>query len=72
MNIWVVIYEHRHGVDAWPVLSKEQPTEDEVIAGLEEWEPDRGETIEVRGPWPIEMLGERRRARQEQTRGRHL
>lgn len=50
-SIWVVVYEHRHGVDAWPVVAMEEPSEEELIASLEEWEPDRGETIEVVGPW---------------------
>jgi hypothetical protein len=49
MKILIVIYEHRHGVDAWPVSIG--TTEEEVIKGLEEWEPERGETIELRGPF---------------------
>jgi len=52
-RIWVVVYTHRHGVDAWPLVSAERPSEDEVIATLEEWEPDRDETIEVVGPWDL-------------------
>lgn len=54
MKVWIVIYEHRHGVDAWPVFSEEQPTDEEVIAGLDDWEPEKGETIEIRGPWEPE------------------
>jgi hypothetical protein len=50
---WVVVYEHRHGVDAWPVFAAEEPSEEELIASLDEWEPDRGETIEVVGPWDL-------------------
>lgn len=50
---WVVVYSHRHGVDAWPVFAVEEPTEDEMIATLDEWEPDRGETLEVVGPWDL-------------------
>lgn len=58
MNIWVVIYEHRYGVDAWPISSVEEPDVDEVIKGLKEseytdFEPERGETIEIRGPWEL-------------------
>lgn len=53
-KIWIVIYEHRHGVDAWPILSLEEPTEDEVVASLDEWDSER-ESLEVRGPWPIEL-----------------
>jgi hypothetical protein len=52
-RIWVVVYEHRHGVDAWPVVAVEEPSEEDVVASLEEWEPDRGETIEVVGPWDL-------------------
>jgi hypothetical protein len=48
---WIVIYEHRHGVDAWPIFSDRRPTDEEVIAKLDDWEPDKGETFEIRGPW---------------------
>ncbi len=50
-KVYIVIYEHRHGVDAWPIFSLTKPSEEEVIATMAEWEPDRGETIEIRGPW---------------------
>ena len=50
---WIAVYEHRHGVDVWPVFGDEPPEEEELAAGLDDWEPERGERIEVRGPWPV-------------------
>lgn len=56
MKIWIVIYEHKHGVDAWPV--SEEPDVDGVKAKLREegsWEDeddtDYRSRIEIRGPW---------------------
>ena len=60
---WTVIYSHRHGTDAWPVFAHEcadperGPTEDEVIAGLDDlYEPDReDEWIEIGGRQTVEV-----------------
>jgi hypothetical protein len=49
MQVWIVIYEHRHGIDVFPW--NRCPTEEEVISTLEDWEPDRDETIDIRGPY---------------------
>jgi hypothetical protein len=56
MKTWIVIYDHRYGVDAWPIFSDDEPTVEQVVANLKdsehtEVEFDRGETIEIRGPW---------------------
>jgi hypothetical protein len=56
MRVWVVIFEHKHGVDAWPTLHC--PTIEEVKEGLRKegsWDDDDDKDdrnyIEVRGPW---------------------
>ena len=49
---WIVTYAHRHGTDAWAEFD-EEPTEESVIQGLDEWEPDREEFIEIRGPFTV-------------------
>ena len=51
MNVWIVLYHHRHGVDAWPVFQATVPDEDEIIEGLDEYEPDREEYVEIVGPF---------------------
>ena len=60
VTVWVVIYHHKHGVDAWPIAMNKEPTEDEVIKILRKegsWEDeddDREDTyVEVRGPWKM-------------------
>ena len=54
-KIWVIIYAHKHGVDAWPLIQNEEdsdPTEEQIIASLDSWEGDAGEEhIEILGPW---------------------
>lgn len=56
MKCWVVIYHHRHGVDAWPVFRKKRkPTEKQIIKTLADWEGDtrEDEWLEIRGPFEI-------------------
>lgn len=56
MRVWVIVFEHEHGVDAWPVF---QPTtieqaRDQVLkeTGEEPQYLDREDVhVEVRGPW---------------------
>ena len=54
-KIWIVIYSHKHGVDAWPVIQNEEdpaPTQESVIAGLQDWEgEEKEEYLEIMGPW---------------------
>ena len=54
-KIWVVIYAHKHGVDAWPIIQNEEdpePTEEQIIATLDDWEGESEEEhIEILGPW---------------------
>tara|TARA_B100000497_G_scaffold125753_1_gene162930 strand:- start:1858 stop:2106 length:249 start_codon:yes stop_codon:yes gene_type:complete len=52
-KIWIVIYSHKHGVDAWPVIQNEEdpaPTEEQIIASLDTWEGEE-EQLEILGPW---------------------
>ena len=58
LDVWVVIYHHKHGTDAWPVTC--EMSEEEVIKHLREegeWceEDDKDELtfIEIRGPWSL-------------------
>ena len=51
MQIWIVLYEHRHGADVWPVNFP--ITEEQVANELDDYEPDRDETIEVVGPFDV-------------------
>jgi hypothetical protein len=54
--VWVVVYEHKHGVDAWPTATK--PTIEQVKEQMRaegSWddddEDDERNNIEIRGPW---------------------
>lgn len=47
MKIWTVTYHHRHGVDVLNWVQDAKPTEMEIIAVIEEFEPDRDEYFEV-------------------------
>jgi len=65
VTYWTIIYSHRHGTDVWPIFAHQcadperGPTEDEVIAGLDDlYEPDReDEWIEISGRQVIEIPG---------------
>lgn len=58
--LYIVIYSHRHGIDAWPTYRTEEPSSDDIIKELkaaDEWD-DRDEAdeltyVEVRGPYPV-------------------
>jgi len=58
-KLYVILFTHKHGADAWPRFSADKPGEGEVIAELRksgEWDEDddeRGSTIEIRGPFPM-------------------
>lgn len=59
-KLYIVIYNHRHGIDAWPTYRTEAPGSDDIIEELkaaEEWD-DRDENdeltyVEVLGPFPV-------------------
>ena len=51
MRIWIVIYHHRHGVDAWPVVSAERPDLDTIESGLDDFEEEQEEFLELLGPY---------------------
>ena len=50
---WIVLYQHRHGTDAFPIFQKDYPTHEEMIATLDDFEPDREETVEAIGPFEV-------------------
>jgi len=56
-NVWIVLYQHKYGIDTWPVIQECQPSEDSVMQTLrnESSEPDEDEDydIEVRGPFVL-------------------
>ena len=54
-SCWVVIYTHKHGADAWPLFGTRKPSAKSVIKTLDSWEPDKGEEIEIRGPFMFPM-----------------
>lgn len=53
MNCWVVLYTHRSGVATWPVFQVTCPTKDSITKKLVNWEPEKGESIEIRGPFDL-------------------
>jgi len=52
-KIWIVLWGHRHGVDAWPIVAAREPDTDEIADRLEDFEHESEEYIEVRGPFPL-------------------
>ena len=56
MNLYIILFTHKHGTDAWPRWDTQEPGEDTIIKELREngeWDEDddeRGSSIEVRGP----------------------
>ena len=57
MKLYIVIFIHKHGSDAWPRFDTKEPSVDTIIEELRkngEWDEDdeeRGSHIEVRGPF---------------------
>ena len=52
-TIWIVLYHHRHGTDAWPYVSVAAPDLEVVASDLDDWEPDRDEYLETFGPFEV-------------------
>ena len=53
-GVWVAVWHHRHGVDV--AAFDHEPTEQEatdLFDSLADFEPERGESVEVRGPLPL-------------------
>lgn len=51
-NLWIGLYHHRYGVDAFVRFQDNEPTEQQFIDDIRketDWEDD--ERVEVRGPW---------------------
>lgn len=59
MKIWIIVYNHRHGSDAWPVVSEEQPDLKKISEELDDFEPDRQEYIDSFGPFALEEIERR-------------
>lgn len=55
MKCWIIQYFHRHGTDAFPWFADQEPSEEEVIAALDDWEGDErdDEWIEISVPYAI-------------------
>lgn len=54
MKCWIVIYEHRHGVDVWPQFQDRRPSVKRIIKSLDDWEgEEKGEMVNVRGPYSV-------------------
>ena len=53
MKIWVIQYHHRHGVDAWPVANEDRPDLEEIENGLDDFEPETEEFLELIGPFDL-------------------
>ncbi len=57
MKLYVIIFTHKHGTDAWPRYEDEMPGEGKIIEELRargEWDEDddfRASSIEIRGPF---------------------
>jgi hypothetical protein len=53
LKTWIIIYRHRHGDDFWPLYQANMPDPDKIAAGLDDFEEDRGESIEIAGPFDL-------------------
>lgn len=56
MKVYIVVYYHRHGSDTWPRFTADNaPAPDAVaeIDQLEDFEPDRDESVEIFGPFDV-------------------
>lgn len=61
--IWIVIYNHKHGTDVWPV--SKPMTDAEIIADLRaegDWGDDEDGShlayVECRGPYEVPVVAE--------------
>jgi len=54
MKLYIILFTHKHGADAWPRFSSRRPSERTIIRELRktgEWDEtddERGSTIEIR------------------------
>lgn len=51
MTFYIIVYNHRHGQDAWPVFCNNPPDLDHEARDLDEFEPERNEWLESYGPF---------------------
>ena len=59
-QLFIIVYNHRHGLDVWPEYHVEAPSSDDIIEELkaaDTWderdEADEMTYVEVRGPFPV-------------------
>jgi len=59
-KLFIIVYNHRHGLDVWPSHCVEEPSSDDIIAELraaDTWDErddaDELTYVEVRGPFPV-------------------
>lgn len=55
-TIYIVVFSHRYGIDAWPVFQSEKPIEGDIITNLREcgtWDEydDENSSIDIQGPF---------------------
>lgn len=58
MNIWIIQFHHKHGMDVWPLLQEAEPLAKDIEKECREegvWEKDEENEIEVTGPWKLEI-----------------
>lgn len=53
MEIWIVVYSHKHGIDVWPSIKDLSVDEVKEYLGADFDEDDKNSHIEVRGPFAI-------------------
>jgi hypothetical protein len=57
MKCYIAIHQHRHGSDAWPIFVADDgapPTERDAIEELgHRFEPEFGESVEIKGPFAV-------------------
>ena len=59
-RLWIILYNHRHGTDAFPMFREEPPSKEEMINALEgAWEGEEyDEDIEAVGPFDLPAVDE--------------
>jgi hypothetical protein len=57
MKLWIAVYSHKHGIDAWPIWTDDRPDEDAIKKEIDFEEPEDGvidlnpETLDIYGPF---------------------
>jgi len=56
MNLWIIIHHHGHGQDVYPITQSKEPSTEQQELACDDFDPDKNEHTEVRGPWRVEDL----------------